>query len=54
VDKNGSFMIEKPFGVIGPNSSVPLQFKICPVEPMNYYRRVYCLVEDQDAIVFVD
>ncbi|KAJ3020998.1 hypothetical protein HKX48_009403 [Thoreauomyces humboldtii] len=44
------FRIDKPSGNIGPNSSVALTVKFSAVEPINYYRRVYCLVEHQDAL----
>eukprot|EP00842_Homolaphlyctis_polyrhiza_P005315 jgi/Hompol1/5785/HPOL_004691-RA len=50
---DGTFRIDKPWGTINPNSSVALTVKFSPMEPINYYRRVYCLVEHQDAI-FVD
>ncbi|KAI8923507.1 hypothetical protein BC831DRAFT_417141 [Entophlyctis helioformis] len=50
---NSTFRIDKPWGTINPNSSVALTVKFSPVEPINYHRRVYCLVEHQDAI-FVD
>jgi hypothetical protein len=53
MEHSGSFQLVNPFGVIGPHSSIALQFKICPTDPMNYYRRIYCLVENQDA-VYID
>ncbi|KAJ2994628.1 hypothetical protein HDV02_001454 [Globomyces sp. JEL0801] len=51
--KDATFKIDKRSGTIGPNSTIALQVQMCPKEPMNYYRRVYCLVEHQDAI-YVD
>ncbi|KAJ3320632.1 hypothetical protein HDV06_005150 [Boothiomyces sp. JEL0866] len=50
IEKSSTFKIDKQSGVIGPNSVIPLQVKFCPKEPINYYRRVYCLIENQDAI----
>ncbi|KAJ3339409.1 hypothetical protein HDU91_001020, partial [Kappamyces sp. JEL0680] len=50
IEKYSTFRIDKPYGVIGPNSTIPLQVKICPTEPINYHRRVYCLVDNQDTI----
>ena len=50
VEKNSTFKIDKLYGTIGPNSVVSLQVKLAPTEPINYYRRVYCLVENQDTI----
>ncbi|KAI8834503.1 hypothetical protein BC829DRAFT_448428 [Chytridium lagenaria] len=52
-EPNSTFEIDKPWGTINPNSSVALTIKFCPVEPINYYRRVYCLVEHQDGL-FLD
>ncbi|OAJ44042.1 hypothetical protein BDEG_27330 [Batrachochytrium dendrobatidis JEL423] len=45
-----TFQVDKICGIIGPNSSVALTVKFSPTEPINYYRRVYCLVEHQDAL----
>lgn len=53
VEKNSTFKIDKLSGTIGPNSIISLQVKMCPLEPINYHRRVYCLVDNQDTI-FVD
>jgi hypothetical protein len=50
IDKSSSFQLDKQCGTIGPHSVIPIQVKICPVDPMNYYRKIYCLVENQDAI----
>ena len=50
IEKNSTFKVDKLYGTIGPNSVISLQVKLCPNEPINYYRRVYCLVENQDAI----
>ncbi|KAI9333355.1 hypothetical protein DFJ73DRAFT_963215 [Zopfochytrium polystomum] len=52
-EQNSIFRIDKPWGTIGPNSSVALTIRFSPAEPINYYRRVYCLVEHQDGI-YVD
>ncbi|KAI8823829.1 hypothetical protein BJ741DRAFT_634238 [Chytriomyces cf. hyalinus JEL632] len=49
-EPNSLFRIDKPWGTIGPNSSVALTIRFTPKEPINYYRRVYCLVEHQDAL----
>ena len=45
------FGIDKPWGTISPNSSIVLTVKFSCIEPINYYRRVYCLIEHKDAIV---
>ncbi|KAJ3221474.1 hypothetical protein HK099_003484 [Clydaea vesicula] len=50
-EPNSTFKIDKISGTINPNSSLPLTIKFQPKEALNYYRRVYCLVENQDAIV---
>ncbi|KAI8912237.1 hypothetical protein DFJ77DRAFT_542027 [Powellomyces hirtus] len=50
VERNSIFRIDKPSGTINPNSSVALTIKFSAVEPINYYRRVYCLVEHQDGL----
>ncbi|KAJ3334134.1 hypothetical protein HDU76_008596 [Blyttiomyces sp. JEL0837] len=52
-EPNSLFRVDKPWGVINPNSAVALTVKFSPTEPINYYRRVYCLVEHQDGI-YVD
>ncbi|KAH6577222.1 hypothetical protein BASA60_004157 [Batrachochytrium salamandrivorans] len=52
-EPESTFRIDMPSGTIGPNSSVSLAVKFSPTEPINYHRRVYCLVEHQDAL-FVD
>ncbi|KAJ3300829.1 hypothetical protein HK104_000022 [Borealophlyctis nickersoniae] len=44
------FRIDKPWGTINPLSSVALTVKFSPMEPLNYWRRVYCLVEHQDGL----
>ena len=51
-EKNGTFRIDKPFGTLNPNSSVVLTLKFAANEPINYYKRIYCLVENQDGLVF--
>ncbi|KAI8813741.1 hypothetical protein BJ742DRAFT_377453 [Cladochytrium replicatum] len=53
VEPNSVFHFDKPSGSIGPQSSVALTIKFSPLEPINYYRRLYCLVEHQDAL-YVD
>ncbi|TPX66179.1 hypothetical protein SpCBS45565_g04639 [Spizellomyces sp. 'palustris'] len=50
-EANGIFRIDKPWGSIGPHSSVALTVKFTPFEPINYYRRVYCLVEHHDGLI---
>jgi cilia- and flagella-associated protein 65 len=50
IDKTSSFQLDKLCGTINPNSVIPIQVKICPTEPMNYYRKVFCLVENQETI----
>ncbi|KAI9319548.1 hypothetical protein BDR26DRAFT_905030 [Obelidium mucronatum] len=52
-EPNSLFRIDKPWGMINPHTSVALTVKFSPTEPINYHRRVYCLVENQDAI-FID
>ncbi|KAI9141425.1 hypothetical protein BKA69DRAFT_1166792 [Paraphysoderma sedebokerense] len=52
-EPNAIFRIDKVGGTIGPNTSIPLTIKFSPREPINYYRRVFCLIENQDAL-FVD
>ncbi|KAJ3049787.1 hypothetical protein HK097_009215 [Rhizophlyctis rosea] len=52
-EPNSIFRIDKPWGTINPQSSVALTIRFSPTEPLNYWRRVYCLVEHQDAL-FVD
>ncbi|KAJ3105560.1 hypothetical protein HDU97_007902 [Phlyctochytrium planicorne] len=49
-EPKSTFKIDKPWGTINPNSSVALTITFCPNEPINYYRRVYCLVEHQDGL----
>ncbi|KAJ3093236.1 hypothetical protein HK100_006746, partial [Physocladia obscura] len=49
-EPNSTFRIDKPSGIINPNSSIALTVKFTPKEPINYHRRVYCLVEHQDGI----
>ncbi|KAJ3030918.1 UNVERIFIED_CONTAM: hypothetical protein HDU68_007279 [Siphonaria sp. JEL0065] len=50
IEPNSIFRIDKPWGTINPNTSVALTIKFSPTEPINYHRRVYCLVEHQDGI----
>ncbi|KAJ3162411.1 hypothetical protein HDU86_004891 [Geranomyces michiganensis] len=50
VEPDSIFRIDKPSGTINANSSVALTIKFSAVEPINYYRRVYCLVEHQDGL----
>lgn len=52
-EHNSIFRIDKPWGTINPYSSFAITLKFSPTEPINYYRRVYCLVEHQDGI-YVD
>ncbi|KAJ3413734.1 hypothetical protein HDV05_007637 [Chytridiales sp. JEL 0842] len=52
-EPNSIFRIDRPWGVINPHSSVALTIKFSPTEPINYYRRLYCLVEHQDGL-YVD
>ncbi|KAI9203276.1 uncharacterized protein BJ171DRAFT_600142 [Polychytrium aggregatum] len=52
-EQNSIFRIDKISGTINPNTSVALTVRFTPKEPINYYRRVYCLVEHQDGL-FVD
>ncbi|KAJ3182506.1 hypothetical protein HDU85_002604 [Gaertneriomyces sp. JEL0708] len=49
-DANSIFKFDKPYGAINPNSSVALTVKFTPKEPINYWRRMYCLVEHQDGL----
>ncbi|KAJ3381899.1 hypothetical protein HDU84_004761 [Entophlyctis sp. JEL0112] len=49
-EHHSTFFIDKPSGTINANSSIALTVKFSPTEPINYYRRVYCLVENQDGI----
>ncbi|KAI8822927.1 uncharacterized protein EV422DRAFT_585444 [Fimicolochytrium jonesii] len=51
VEPNSIFRIDKPYGTINPHSSVALTIKFSASEPINYYRRVYCLVEHHDGLV---
>ncbi|KAJ3173570.1 hypothetical protein HDU88_002656 [Geranomyces variabilis] len=51
VEAESIFRIDKPSGTINANSSVALTIKFSAVEPINYYRRIYCLVEHQDGLI---
>ncbi|KAI9102498.1 hypothetical protein DFS34DRAFT_577433 [Phlyctochytrium arcticum] len=50
-DSESIFRFDKPWGSISPHSSVALTVKFTPYEAINYYRRVYCLVEHHDGLV---
>jgi hypothetical protein len=52
-EKNGVFRIDKPFGTLKPFSSLVLTLKFSATEPINYYKRIFCLVENQDGLVFL-
>ncbi|KAJ3087435.1 hypothetical protein HK102_011114 [Quaeritorhiza haematococci] len=45
-----AFRIDKLSGTVPPQSSIPMTIRFVPAEPINYYRRIYCLVEHEDAI----
>ena len=49
-EANSTFRIDKPWGTLNPNSTIALTAKFSPVEPMNYYRRTYILIENQGAL----
>ncbi|KAJ1562128.1 hypothetical protein HK405_015525, partial [Cladochytrium tenue] len=53
VEPHSTFHIDRPWGIVNANSSVALTIRFAPSDPINYHRRVYCLVENQDG-VFVD
>jgi hypothetical protein len=50
-EPNGVFRIDKPYGTLNPNSSLALTIRFSAMEPINYYRRIYCLVDNQDGLV---
>ncbi len=50
-ESNGTFRLDKPWGTVGPNSSLSLTVRFSGNETINYYRRIYCLVDNQDALV---
>jgi hypothetical protein len=50
-EANSVFRIDKLCGTINPNSSIALTIKFSPKDAINYYRRIYCLIENQGAIV---
>lgn len=51
IEPNATFQIDKLSGVINPNSTLVMMIKFTPTESINYYRRIYILVENQDALV---
>jgi hypothetical protein len=51
IELNASFKFDHPCGSISPRSSVTLNIRFVPKEPMNYFRRVACVVENMGALV---
>ena len=48
IDSNESvFKFERKSGTLKPNSHVTVLIKFIPVHPINYYRRVSCLIHNQ-------
>ncbi|XP_078260484.1 cilia- and flagella-associated protein 65 [Rhinoraja longicauda] len=47
------FVIDRPCGSLGGESTEPLNVTFRPTHPMNYYRRVACLIHHQDPL-FLD
>lgn len=50
VDPDSTFRIDKPSGSINANSTIALTVKFSPIDAINYYRTIYCLVEHQDVL----
>lgn len=50
LDPLSTFKIDKPSGIINANSTIPLNIKFSPMDAINYYRTIYCLVEHQDVL----
>ncbi|RKP21000.1 hypothetical protein ROZALSC1DRAFT_27569, partial [Rozella allomycis CSF55] len=50
-DTGSVFSIDKSQGNIPPETSLSIVFKFSPNNPIHYYKRVYCLVENQEPSV---
>jgi hypothetical protein len=52
-ESNSIFQIDKPWGTINACSVISLTLKFSATEAINYYRRIYCIVENQDGLVII-
>lgn len=50
LEANGVFSFEKPFGIIPAKSSRQLNVQFLPKNPINYYKRVYLLIGNQNNL----
>ncbi len=50
VENRSTFNVEKPCGIIAANSTISTSIKFAPIDAINFYRKVFCLVENQDAL----
>ncbi|KXS11891.1 hypothetical protein M427DRAFT_126202, partial [Gonapodya prolifera JEL478] len=51
IDPTSTFKLDKASGVLAPSSSIPVTIRFCPFEPINYHRRVFCLIEHQEPLL---
>lgn len=51
VDPLSTFKIDKPSGIINALSTIPLNICFSPNDAINYFRTIYCMVEQQDVLV---